>query len=440
MYFVFQDCYENLINYGNEIYSLVKGKLSKNYKFPIDDMTRYIITNNGKTTTLEGDEFMQEKYKDWETTISKQDISQQRMYLNPVIFKDMNQDSIKDIYSRSYNELNTFKGYLVCATDGMTVELPNHSIPRKEWAVPENSLNYTNPSRARTSGFFDLRNGFIIDSIIEKTNIGELPLALRNIENVSQIFDFKNIISIYDRGYPSIELFMKLIEKQGMFIVRLKSDDYKTERSKMKKNDEFVKITLNKTRTNRIKDSILREKAEKKTILKLRIVNIKLPNGTIETLITNLPKKIANKDELKELYAERWGIETDNDILKNKLHIENFSGLKEIIIKQDFYSQIFMHNMLNEYRLHINLNMKLKKEEKGNYKEYKTNINVLAGKLKGLILKVFFAENEEERRKINNYILETAEKNMILIKKKESSPRERKYGKNKNSINLRKNF
>jgi len=441
MYSVFCQCCESVINYERKIYALVKNKLSRNRKFPFEDIVNYTIANRGKTNVLEAEDFAYEKYGDWNMVVSKQDISQQRMNLNPIIFKDMNTDSLKQIYDSNESSLKKFKGHYVCGIDGSILELPNHKITKIEFDVPPDSLTYTQPSRARVSGFLDLKNEFMLDSIIETTKIGERRLALENINNVSNIIDLSQAICIFDRGYPSIELFLTLMEKNAKFIVRLKSTDYEKQRAKMKKDDEWIKIPLNKTKTNKIKNSELRKKAEKKTHLKSRVVNVVLDNGEVETLITNLPKKVANQAELKMLYNERWKIETDFDVLKNKLDIENFSGIKRVIIEQDFYSQIFMHNLLNEYRIEINKKIKEDKEKEGVEKEYKTNVSHLAGRLKNNLLKILYADTEEEKRKINDYILKRAEKNLIPIKKKKPSPSRGKNKKrNKNPPNLRKNF
>jgi len=49
-------------------------------------------------------------------------------------------------------------------------------------------------------------------------------------------------------------------------------------------------------------------------------------------LITNLSKNELKYEESKELYFKRWGIKTKFDKLKNKFQIENFSGIKPLII------------------------------------------------------------------------------------------------------------
>ena len=94
----------------------------------------------------------------------------------------------------------------------------------------------------------------------------------------------------------------------------------------METDDEWVNISLNSNRRRNIKDEELKAKAEELSHLNLRIVNIPLKTGEIETLLTNLPNDIASPAELKNLYGERWQIEKGYDVLKNKLEIENFTG------------------------------------------------------------------------------------------------------------------
>ena len=110
--------------------------------------------------------------------------------------------------------------------------------------------------------------------------------------------------------------------------------------------DATFRITLNKVKIDKFNSEDLKKYAEEIRDINVRFVKVKLKNGTIETLLTNLPKEIATPEELKQLYGERWKIETDYDRLKNKLYIEKFSEIRRTIIEQDFYSYIFLLNQL----------------------------------------------------------------------------------------------
>lgn len=90
-----------------------------------------------------------------------------------------------------------------------------------------------------------------------------------------------------------------------------------------KKTDETFDISLNNAKIKKFHDEKLKKIARKQKSIPVRIVKVKLKIGETEILFTNLPKEIATPEELKQLYGERWKIETDYDRLKNKLYIEN---------------------------------------------------------------------------------------------------------------------
>jgi hypothetical protein len=429
---------KNLINYKKEIYVLEENRFIRDREMSFEDIIHYLILNKGKTTVLELDSFFKEKYGYDKLPISKQDLSQQRQYIDPLIFKDMNKNALKKVYTDKKYPLRRFKGYHVFAIDGTELKLPNTKIAREEFDVQKRALKETNTPKARASVFYDVKNDFVIDSIISKHKIGEHPLAFQNIENADKIINFNKSIVIFDRNYASSELFFQLNEKNSKYIFRLKKDTYKKERKRMKTDDEWVEIKINSNRTKQIKNPDLKQKAKETTHLKLRIVNIPLETGEIETLITNIGKRTATTDELKELYNERWAIENGYNIIKNKIHIENFSAQKKISVEQDFYSQITMYNILIEYK--IDINQKIKEKNKNHTKEYKTNINILAGKLKEALFQMIFAKNEKEQNKIEERVYYIAQKNTILVKKKETTPRKTNPAASKYPQNNRKNF
>lgn len=204
----------------------------------------------------------------------------------------------------------------------------------------------------------------------------------------------------------------------------------------MKTDDEYVEILLNSSRTRNIKNKELKEKAEEITHLDLRIVNIPLKTGEIETLITNIPPETATPEELKTLYGERWQIETGYDILKNKLHIENFSGKKRITIEQDFYSQIYMYNVLISAK--IEFNKKIQAENKNCQCEYKININLLAGKLKNNLFEIIFTENPKKEKNYGKTSKKTITRNLQKVKNKPPSTRKNQKPKRKYPYNNRK--
>jgi hypothetical protein len=430
---------KNLIRNEKEKFILVKNKLSRNREMPFDDIVYYILVNKGKSTVLELDDYYYEKYGVDKLPISKQALSKQRQYLNPSIFTKANLESIKDIYSNDIYDLKNFKGYIVLGIDGCQVNVPNTPITKEELEVDLRALKESESPKARISVLSDLKNDFVIDSILSPFKIGEQKLAFEHIENAKETIDLKRTITIYDRGYASTELIMQLEENNSKFIFRLKESHFKKERKKMKSDDEYVDINLNHNRTANIKNQNLKETAKETDYLNLRIVNIEIKPGVIETLLTNIPHKIASQEELKELYGERWEIETNYNTIKNKIHIENFSGKKLIIIEQDFYSQMLVYNMLIGLKIECNKKIKESKKYENCEYEYKQNINLLAGKLKTNAIRMIFAENEDEIEKIENRIYNSAKRYLRKVTEKPSTKRNKKP-KRKYPYNNRKNF
>ncbi|KZX17715.1 transposase DDE domain protein [Methanobrevibacter cuticularis] len=433
-----------LINYEKEKYVLVKNQFTKKRKMGFKDFIFYILGNNGKTSVLELDNYFKIKNKDVfkcdNMTPTKQNFSKRRSCISPEFFKDANKGGVKNLYSTNYKELSKFKGFLIFAIDGSQAKLPNTPITREEFDVDSDSLKETKTPKARISVMSDVKNENIIDSAISEMSVSESVLASEHIEKADEIIDLKKSIIIFDRGYASAELILQLLEKESYFIFRLKSDVYQKERKQMTTNDEWIDINLNRNRKQNIKNPELKAKADELDYLHLRIVNIPLKTGEIETLLTNIPEKIGTSDELKELYGERWQIEKGYDVLKNKIHIENFSAKKRINIEQDFYSQILMYNILIEYKTKCNKELKKKQKNKDCKCEYKVNINILAGKLKSNLYEMFLAPTEKERTKIQEEVHNIAKKNIIKTKTKPSTPRNKNPLANKYPYNNRKNF
>ena len=68
------------------------------------------------------------------------------------------------------------------------------------------------------------------------------------------------MITIYDRGYSSIELMMKTIDLGSKFLIRLSKNVFKHQIEQMTTNDEIIKINLINSRLNSFDDEKFKEK------------------------------------------------------------------------------------------------------------------------------------------------------------------------------------
>ncbi len=93
------------------------------------------------------------------------------------------------------------------------------------------------------------------------------------------------------------------------------------------------------------------------------------------------------------LYFRRWGIQTRYDVLKNCLRLENFSGLSEIVIQQDFFITLIISNMEALLREEVN------KEVKAKYivRKYQVNISACVNLLRDKIIDLLLGQTPQNR-------------------------------------------
>ena len=84
----------------------------------------------------------------------------------------------------------------------------------------------------------------------------------------------------------------------------------------------------------------------------IRFVRFLLDDNTYEVIATSLPEEIFSMEDLKEIYHQRWGIETGFRELKYILGLSAFHSKQENSILQEIYARLVMYNL--KYRLQIN--------------------------------------------------------------------------------------
>ncbi|WP_158082566.1 transposase [Methanobrevibacter arboriphilus] len=111
-----------------------------------------------------------------------------------------------------------------------------------------------NPEIFKTisGGIYDCLNNMMIDFQIAPYKTSEKELAYKNIEKALKLFKNDEIILIFDRGYPSIEFFQFLTEKNIKFIFRIKKDNYKFQTNKIEGNKGIINLKTKKNHQIRI--------------------------------------------------------------------------------------------------------------------------------------------------------------------------------------------
>lgn len=407
----------------------------RNRKLAPKDLILYTLNNRGKTTKMELYDFIQE-YKIDE--VSTPALLKQREKLNENIFKDLNKEQLVRFYGEFPQEVKTYKGYVLGAIDGSDCEVPNTKETRKKYKSI-NSSDEDRIARIKLSNCYDVINRYVLDTEVAEYKHWELELANQHIKNTDYINKYFPMIYVMDRGYFSLSCFYHWIKEDIKFVVRLDRSKLKKEQSMMTSDDEVTEIQYqyDRIRNYKNKDEEFYEFYENGSTISLRFVNIELPTGEIETIITNIMIDELSSEDINKIYCLRWGIETSYHELKESMMITNISSSKDTIIKQEIYSQMTVYNIIRS--IANDLNSQINQEE---FKHpMKVNFNMAVGFIKRFLIKILIEEDEIKREELSGVLFNNILKNLVPIRKGRKYERDKnKKIANKYPINKRKSF
>ncbi|MCL2477101.1 transposase, partial [Candidatus Bathycorpusculum sp.] len=232
------------------------------------------------------------------------------------------------------------------ADDGTNLNLPTTKETLKQYG---NSTNHgTKPQAALgLSCRYDILNKTILHLTINRVKFNEIAQTQIHHQKTPTTVDNIPTIITLDRAYPSLALFVPWIASDQKFVIRLKSHDFKDERSQMQTNDQQLTIALTPPRLVRHKKNPIYPLLEQTKTVMLRVVNVARPDGSTVSVVTNLDESFS-ATEIAEVYRLRWEVETAFDMLKNQLEVENFTGTKPVLIVQDVLACVFLFNLAQD--------------------------------------------------------------------------------------------
>lgn len=194
-----------------------------------------------------------------------------------------------------------------------------------------------------------------------------------------------------DRGYPSFELANNILKHDANFLFRCKHDFSNATRKFIQSGQNDCIQEIYPKQNQSFKGKTITSTSH----IKIRFIRIKLENGEDELLMTSLTDQIKYPYGcFKQLYYQRWSVETYYNRLKNILLVENFSGLTQQAILQDFNCALFVSNV--QSLIIGEAQEKLNQEETDRKYEYKINTSISLGFLKNRIIELFIQHGAEK--------------------------------------------
>jgi hypothetical protein len=410
--------YAKTIAFVNLCRALKETHFTRIRKMSLDNLMLSVLFRKGRTLHMELRSF--KKLLALKDTISKVGYLKQRLKLNPVAFLGLARHHAENFY-KDTQMVKKKNGYLVLAADGSAMNIPT---------TEENLTTYGNASKRNAkpqaqlsiSCLYDTINKMIVDCSINRWKFSEREQALLHIDNMLEVIGTHPCVIIFDRGYPSAEFFIDLMERQQKFLLRLSATTFKQEQQQMKNDDSLVEIVFDKTRINPHRGTPTADKLVKAGSIHLRFVRILLQSGEYEYLATNLILEEFSTKEIGELYSMRWELETAYDDLKNKLGIENFTGTKPILLEQDIYATIYLCNIMNDIMLEAQMDLEQEEGHDGKH-VMSINKNIAIGIMKEDLIHFILEKSDRKRKARMAAIVNEIKRNLLPIRKGRHYPR-----------------
>ena len=381
--------------FGDYIRSPIVRSLSKTktsdftriYKFPWFDVILYLIFRSEKTSQGELSKYFSDIGRPG-YQVSKQAMLKAVNKLNPNVFIDLIHH-FAELFYQSEDLVKTYRGYILLAEDGTTLELRPTVQALMQYGFVTNSkvkdmFDAVNAT-SRSSALYDVTNGLVVDFTMENYSKSEIPMAAGHLLRMHSVFDGRRIIYLADRYYDSVEL-QAILESYGFYYcIRGKSNFFRHYIEKMTSDDEWITVEVDKPWQRRLKYSIPKERFVKDPTFRLRIVKYKysytdingIPQTTDLIYFTNLPKEEFSSQEIVNLYERRWDIECSYKTLKTDYEWERYLTSASNAERNMIFAKVLFHNIVGVIRKEMNRQLQADNNPKNKY-GYTINIAQLA--------------------------------------------------------------
>ena len=349
---------------------------SRKRKLSFESMLKNIIGMGSKSLTNEMIDFFQAS----SDMPSASAFVQKRAKIKPEALKSVFDGFTKKMLTTPSDEMK------ILTVDGSDIQIATN--PQDESSFFQGANGQKPYNLLHLNALYSLEQHIYIDTIIQGR------LDWNEHDALQAMVDHSNIpraLVIADRGYESYNNMAHIQEKGWSFLIRIK--DGKSgikEGLVLPDKDEFdvdISLKLTRKQTNEIKE-LLKDKNHYRFIastaqfdylpqksrkndpvifykLSFRVVRFRITSDTFETVLTNLDADNYPPEELKKLYATRWGIETSFRDLKYTIGMLDFHSKKVMSIHQEIYAHLIMYNFSEMITSHVVI---AKKQRKHTYK------------------------------------------------------------------------
>lgn len=362
---------------------------SRTRKLPFEELVLCMLKLLRRNIQSEVNSFFKElqgSIKSSVKSITSSAFVQSRKKLKPDLFFDLNNLIAKDYYLDNDEKVKLYKGHRVLSVDGSSINLPITEELKSIYGTFNNQAQTNDVIIARVSVLYDVLNELVLDGKLVPFSQGEVALSREHFRYAQ-----KGDLIIMDRAYPSFESAW-LMQQQGIeFLFRCKHT-FSNQIKSFYESGELQAVLEIKAKQNK---SLKELPYTPEDTITVRMLRIELPSGEIEILMTSLlDNEKYPHQEFAQLYFERWKVETFYNRFKNIIGVENFSGISNMFIQQEFNCALYMSNM--QTILMEDAQIEADKKYENRKYDYKINSSMSLGLIRERLVRIFSKNADSE--------------------------------------------
>lgn len=369
-----------------------------------------------------------------DSAVSKSAFCQQRMKIKEIFFECLNEILVQSFYRNYAADVKRWQGMRVIAVDGTTVSLFHQQEVISHFGAHRNQNKKKKISpMAKAVSAFDVLNKITLKADLYPFATSETKIA----QNWLPYYE-PDMLLIYDRGFVGFNHMYLHQSKEAPqpFLIRLPVRFTHEIRAFVESGntDAVVSFRAGKHSSDLLFKHGFLVPAD--STLDIRLIRVILQDGTVEVLATNLfDTQQYPHTVFKDLYFMRWGIETNFEIVKNKLQLESFSGQKVQTIMQDFHVIFFLSNL--QELISKPCHQLINRRTKDTRHDYKINKNIAIGLMKNRVIELLINDKPETTLKLLEHLFL---KHLIPIRPNRKYPRNRKHTKSERKYQTLTNY
>ena len=255
-----------------------------------------------------------------------------------------------------------YKGYRLLACDGSDLNIVRD--PQNRDTYFQNLPSDRGYNQLHLNVFFDLCEKRYTDAVIQPARKENESAAM--VQMIEDYHGPKETIFIADRGYETYNIFAHIQKKEMFYLIRVKDGGGGSMTGSYDLPDEVefdhpmhLILTRKCTKMVRTHPQIYKFIPKSSPFdypdfdLYFRVVRFAITENSYECIITNLPKKAFPPEEIKKIYAMRWGIETSFRELKYAIGLTCLHSKKMEYILQEIYARLILYNYCELIMTHV---------------------------------------------------------------------------------------